>query len=768
MQQLERRHVADRLGDLADRRRVGQVAPHGDVGQQQVVLHEPHQHVDVAGRETEARTDLADERHPRRGVIAGIALAEIVEQRPEHEEVGAVDAAGEGGGVGGRLPQVPVDGEAVVGVALRPAAHGIPLRQQPHEDAPLVERLEHVDRPMTLAEEGDELLQRPVRPALLPRGDVDACRQLVQRRAGQAHLALGSDARRPQHEHRVLGGIGTRAQLDLPVDDDEAVTDTLLVADLVPRRVAPRALGDPGDSACRRRDVRHQHVGGRCTAPVGDGLLVLEAQHVTGSAGRAVQGDTDSDERLLALVQCVLVVGRHEEVGLAGPPQRVDVAETAVTVLQIGLEEVGDVAGRDPPFDHPRAEGIEPATAVAAVLRRPLRRQPGAELVVAGERAGAEQRRRRVQVLGGEGELLVERAHGVAELEPGVPQRVPERGGDLVDAAGPPVVDEQHVDVALRGQLLAPVPADGDERDGRPAPPRHDPRRSLGEQPAQQLVGRVRQCTAQLPAAERAVGDQRVPLGGRRRRHPRRVGPIVIGCAGWSSIAAAVALLAACDGDGDDDGDAAAVETTPATTVTPTTEVPNDEDGVLRIGLLLPKSGEAAAIIGQPLIDAAVAAVDAVNAAGGVLGNPVELVTDFDEGSNAASAREAIAGLIDADVDAVVGPASSTIALATLGDLMSAGILTCSPTATALALDDFPDSDLFIRTAPSDSLQAAELAQEAEDTGATIRRRHVRRRPLWPGARRRRRSTPCAPAASPSTPRCRSPPRTSSLVDEAQ
>ena len=49
---------------------------------------------------------------------------------------------------------------------------------------------------------------------------------------------------------------------------------------------------------------------------------------------------------------------------------------------------------------------------------------------------------------------------------------------------------------------------------------------------------------------------------------------------------------------------------------------------------------------------------------------------------------------------------------------MAADVLTCSPTATALALDNYPGSDLFIRTAPSDSQQAAELAQLAEDTGA--------------------------------------------------
>jgi branched-chain amino acid transport system substrate-binding protein len=49
---------------------------------------------------------------------------------------------------------------------------------------------------------------------------------------------------------------------------------------------------------------------------------------------------------------------------------------------------------------------------------------------------------------------------------------------------------------------------------------------------------------------------------------------------------------------------------------------------------------------------------------------------------------------------------------------MRADVLTCSPTATALALDDFPDRTLFFRTAPSDSLQASAIAAEAERTGA--------------------------------------------------
>ena len=95
-----------------------------------------------------------------------------------------------------------------------------------------------------------------------------------------------------------------------------------------------------------------------------------------------------------------------------------------------------------------------------------------------------------------------------------------------------------------------------------------------------------------------------------------------------------------------------------------------------------------------------------------MLGQHVEIVEGFDEGDGPATARDAVADLIDEDVDAVIGPASSTVALATLGDLMRAGILTCSPTATALALDDFPD-----RT-PVRAHRAERLAGGRGDRGA--------------------------------------------------
>jgi len=178
-------------------------------------------------------------------------------------------------------------------------------------------------------------------------------------------------------------------------------------------------------------------------------------------------------------------------------------------------------------------------------------------------------------------------------------------------------------------------------------------------------------------------------------------------------LALSVVVAAACDGP----DDAAPTSTVRQIDIVPqTTAVVRESDGILRIGLLVPRSGEGAAI-GQSLDDAVKRTVDAINAAGGFGGSNVQVV-EADEGANATTARQAIQDLIEREVDAVVGPTSSLVALGALGDLMAADVLTCSPTASAQALDDYPDRELFFRTVPSDSLQATAIAELAEQTGA--------------------------------------------------
>ncbi|MET0909247.1 MAG: ABC transporter substrate-binding protein, partial [Ilumatobacteraceae bacterium] len=173
-----------------------------------------------------------------------------------------------------------------------------------------------------------------------------------------------------------------------------------------------------------------------------------------------------------------------------------------------------------------------------------------------------------------------------------------------------------------------------------------------------------------------------------------------------AGIAVTVGVAACTNGDGDDPR---------ATAATTTSTIVDDpvSDGVLTIGVMRPP---ASSLLRETVTIATEQAIAQINDAGGSFGGPVRLVP-VDEGETVSSARDAIEELIDQDVDAVVGPMSSVIALGTLETITSAGMLACSPTATALALDDFPDRGMLIRTVPSDSMQATAIAQVAEETG---------------------------------------------------
>ena len=180
---------------------------------------------------------------------------------------------------------------------------------------------------------------------------------------------------------------------------------------------------------------------------------------------------------------------------------------------------------------------------------------------------------------------------------------------------------------------------------------------------------------------------------------------------GALTVIVTMSTVVACTGG--DDSDGAAASTTVQNTTTTTIVRPND--GVLQLGIYLPRTGEGASL-GEPMIAAVEAAVERINAAGGVLGRPVTVDDIVDEGAGTGPDE-----LLAAGVDAIIGPASSRAALAQLGNMVhpSTGVVTCSPTATAMLLDNYPDNGFFFRTAPSDSLQMTAIARRVEDTGET-------------------------------------------------
>ena len=159
--------------------------------------------------------------------------------------------------------------------------------------------------------------------------------------------------------------------------------------------------------------------------------------------------------------------------------------------------------------------------------------------------------------------------------------------------------------------------------------------------------------------------------------------------------------------------DSSSVTTNPTAPTTTAVEVV--DDGVLTLGLLIPLSGEGA-VIGRSVREGVALAIADINAAGGVNGTPVRL-TVREEGQNYTETQDAITRLAASGVDAIVGPVSSVTALASLDQVVSRGLAACSPTASAMALDDYPDRGLFVRTIPSDSLQAAAIAAAVERTG---------------------------------------------------
>jgi branched-chain amino acid transport system substrate-binding protein len=91
-----------------------------------------------------------------------------------------------------------------------------------------------------------------------------------------------------------------------------------------------------------------------------------------------------------------------------------------------------------------------------------------------------------------------------------------------------------------------------------------------------------------------------------------------------------------------------------------------------------------------------------------------------DEGNDAATAYQALNQLLDVDqVDVIVGPASSRVALGALDLLADARVVTCSPAATATALDQRVDEGYFVRTIGSEALEAVALTAAMTQTGSS-------------------------------------------------
>ncbi len=163
----------------------------------------------------------------------------------------------------------------------------------------------------------------------------------------------------------------------------------------------------------------------------------------------------------------------------------------------------------------------------------------------------------------------------------------------------------------------------------------------------------------------------RLPRGPRRRRRPQVPAGARIAGASAAAATTVALLLGGCT--------ATSVSVEPEPELTSAPEASGD--GVLRIGVLAPSGGPSAS---QGLAQTAAvhAAAREINAAGGVLGAPVEIVVRTTGDASAELASQALAELIERGVDAVVGPVTAGQLDAVLPAAASAGIPLVSPAAS--------------------------------------------------------------------------------------
>ncbi len=358
----------------------------------------------VAVRQPDPGGDRPGDAGADRGVVdAGRALADVVQQRAEQQQVRPGDASAQAGRAGRGLQQVPVDRVPVDGVVLGAEAHRVPLGQQPDQQADLVEGLQDGHRSVPGTEQRDELRQRRRRPRVRQRRRLP--RQPLEGELRQRQLLLGGDPGGPQHQYWIGPGVGVPGEHHLAVLGDDAAgqPDPLRrargpaegaqaaaqqPADRRPRRLArcqpaQRAVEGQGQRPGRLVDVAEYRVTAVEAQCVGDPVLLLLAEDVVVAADAAVQLAADVQQDLSGAARRDGDVGELGERRAPGAPGRhggrrgsPSAAARAGTPprRRVARARVRARPAPAPAAGRPPATGRAPACAVPRTPRSPRRR----------------------------------------------------------------------------------------------------------------------------------------------------------------------------------------------------------------------------------------------------------------------------------------------------------------------------------------------------------------------------------------------------------
>ncbi len=165
-----------------------------------------------------------------------------------------------------------------------------------------------------------------------------------------------------------------------------------------------------------------------------------------------------------------------------------------------------------------------------------------------------------------------------------------------------------------------------------------------------------------------------------------------------AALASASALVLAACGGGDDSSDDSSNDIAKG-------------DGEFVVGSLLPQTGSLA-FLGPPEFAGVDLAVKEINEAGGVLGKDARHVKGDSGDTDSGIAPTESDKLIKANSDVIVGAASSGVSMTVIDKILGAGVVMYSPANTSTDFDNgkYAEPDLYFRTAPSDILQGAVMA----------------------------------------------------------
>ncbi len=140
-------------------------------------------------------------------------------------------------------------------------------------------------------------------------------------------------------------------------------------------------------------------------------------------------------------------------------------------------------------------------------------------------------------------------------------------------------------------------------------------------------------------------------------------------------------------------------------------------DGVLTVGSIIPLTGDLA-FLAPPEVAALRLAEEDINAAGGVLGNPIVTIEGDSGDTNVDIANPTVDAQLAEGADVIIGAASSAVSKLVIDKITGAGVIQFSMANTSPDFTTYDDNGLYFRTAPSDLLQGRVLANVVASDGA--------------------------------------------------